>query len=108
MFFKGWGTPEFMDSCTSHRASEMKTGVELLRAINGRGSDVLHLTTSCRRQAQGAAVLDALQGRLHLESLALVGHSYGGGTVASTYLASAQLFPAFVPILCHLCSDPCA
>ena len=59
--------------------------MRVLAAIDMRGSSAEHVTASCVRGSDHVSgILDSLKGRLDLQNIALLGHSYGGATVAGT------------------------
>ena len=83
LYFTGWGDgSEFGSSCTKHRVAEIQTAMDLVRSIQQHGASAQHVMTAGQKRKQGAAVLDALQGQLDLQSVALAGHSFGGATIA--------------------------
>lgn len=87
IYYSGWGDREYLESCSKHREQELFTCMKVLTAIDMRGSGAEHVTATCVRGSDHVSgILDSLQGRLDLQNIALLGHSYGGATVAGALL----------------------
>jgi platelet-activating factor acetylhydrolase len=99
LFYKGWGGPNFADACTTHRVAEVHTAMEVLRALQQHGCEAKHVSTAGRMRKEAAAVLEALQGRLGVDSVALAGHSFGGATMAGA--RSTPCFTVRRSAACH-------
>lgn len=85
IYYSGWGDREYLESCSKHREQELATCMRVLTAIDMRGASAEHVTVSCVRGSDTVnGILDGLKGRLDLQNIALLGHSYGGATVAGT------------------------
>lgn len=84
MLYSGWGDKEYLLSCACHRTQEVATCMRALSAIFLRGSQAEHVTTSCKPSTdhKASTVLDELKGRMDLQNIVLMGHSYGAATVA--------------------------
>jgi uncharacterized alpha/beta hydrolase family protein len=67
--------------------------MRVLAAIDVRGASAEHVTASCVRGSKAIdSILDGLKGRLDLENIALLGHSYGGATVAGVWLEGTSQY----------------
>jgi platelet-activating factor acetylhydrolase len=92
-FYKGLGGDEGQVEKTKHRLTEMKTAVQIMRALH-KGEKLLGLKLSSLDNPAGF-----LAGALDLRCLAAVGHSYGGATTAAL-VSEDPLFR------CGVCLDP--
>jgi hypothetical protein len=83
LYYSGWGEREYLESCSKHRQQEVATCIRVLTSIDMRGAGAEHIAASCVHGTDAAKrILEGLKGRLELQHLCLVGHSYGSATVA--------------------------
>lgn len=83
MYYSGWGDKDYLQSCSRHREQEVATCMRALSEISLSGAKTEHITASCVRGSDELDdILDGLKGRLDLQNIMLMGHSYGGATAA--------------------------